>query len=64
MPRELVQTIDLAPTVLELAGVTDETPRHVRSLVPLLRGDRPPWREAVLIEYYSDTVFPRIRNMG
>jgi N-acetylglucosamine-6-sulfatase len=64
MPRELVQTIDLAPTVLELAGVTDETPRQGRSLVPLMRGDRPAWREAVLIEYYSDTVFPRIRNMG
>ena len=64
MPRELVQTIDLAPTVLELAGVTDETPRHGRSLVPLMRGDRPPWREAVLIECYSDAVFPRIRNMG
>jgi N-acetylglucosamine-6-sulfatase len=29
-----------------------------------MRGDRPAWREAVLIEYYSDTVFPRIRNMG
>jgi arylsulfatase A-like enzyme len=64
MPRELVQTIDLAPTVLELAGVADGTPRHGRSLVPLLHGDRPVWREAVLIEYYSDTVFPRIRNMG
>ena len=64
MPRELVQTIDLAPTVLELAGVVDDTARHGRSLVPLLRGDRPAWREAVLIEYYSDSVFPRIRNMG
>jgi N-acetylglucosamine-6-sulfatase len=63
-PRELVQTLDLAPTVLELAGVTDETPRHGRSLLPLLRGERPAWREAILMEYYSDTVFPRIRNMG
>jgi N-acetylglucosamine-6-sulfatase len=64
MPAELVQTIDLAPTVLDLAGVSDTTPRHGRSLVPLLRGEHPPWRESVLIEYYSDTVFPRIRNMG
>jgi N-acetylglucosamine-6-sulfatase len=64
LPRELVQTIDLAPTVLELAGVADGTERHGRSLLPLLRGERPDWREAVLIEYYSDTVFPRIRNMG
>ncbi|MDP9200262.1 MAG: sulfatase [Pseudomonadota bacterium] len=63
-PAQLVQTIDLAPTVLELAGVTDPTPRQGRSLVPLLRGEQPPWRTSVLIEYYSDTVFPRIRNMG
>jgi len=63
-PAELVQTIDLAPTVLQLAGVVDPLPRQGRSLVPLLRGEQPPWRTSVLIEYYSDTVFPRIRNMG
>ncbi|MGH8243772.1 MAG: sulfatase-like hydrolase/transferase [Steroidobacteraceae bacterium] len=63
-PVELVQTIDLAPTVLALAAVPDSTPREGRSLVPLLRGERPPWRDSLLIEYYSDTVFPRIRNMG
>jgi N-acetylglucosamine-6-sulfatase len=37
-PAELVQTIDLAPTVLELAGVADRTQRDGRSLLPLLRG--------------------------
>jgi len=63
-PGELVQTIDLAPTLLELAGAADTTARQGRSLVPLLRGERPEWRKSVLIEYYSDTVFPRIRNMG
>ncbi len=63
-PAEMVQTIDLAPTVLELAGVADPAPRHGRSLVPLLRGERPAWRDSILVEYYSDTVFPRIRNMG
>ena len=63
-PAALVQTIDLAPTVLDLAGAGDATPRQGRSLVPLLRGEKPPWRESVLIEYFSDTVFPRIRNMG
>jgi len=63
-PAELVQAIDLAPTVLELAGVSDSTLRQGKSLVPLLRGEHPPWRTSVLIEYYSDTVFPRIRNMG
>ena len=63
-PAAMVQTIDLAPTVLELAAVPDATDREGRSLVPFLRGDRPPWRTSLLIEYYSDTVFPRIRNMG
>ena len=63
-PAAMVQTIDLAPTVLELAGVADPTPREGRSLVPLLRGEQPSWRTSVLIEYDSDTVFPRIRNMG
>jgi N-acetylglucosamine-6-sulfatase len=63
-PAAMVQTIDLAPTVLELAAVPDATPREGRSIVPLLRGERPPWRTSLLIEYYSDTVFPRIRNMG
>lgn len=60
----LVQTIDLAPTVLDLAGVADPVARQGRSLVPLLRGERPAWRSSILIEYESDTVFPRIRNMG
>jgi N-acetylglucosamine-6-sulfatase len=63
-PVELVQTIDVAPTLLELAGVADTTTRQGRSLVPLLRGERTAWRSSVLIEYFSDTVFPRIRDMG
>ncbi len=63
-PAELVQTIDLAPTLLDLAGVADPVQRDGRSLAPLLRGEHPPWRQSIFIEYYSDTVFPRIRNMG
>jgi N-acetylglucosamine-6-sulfatase len=61
---QLVQTIDLAPTVLALAGVTDTAQRQGKSLVPLLDGRTPPWRSSLLIEYYSDTVFPRILTMG
>ncbi len=63
-PTQMVQTIDLAPTILELARVADTVPRHGSSLVPLLRGTSVPWRTSVLIEYYSDAVFPRIKNMG
>jgi N-acetylglucosamine-6-sulfatase len=62
-PR-LTQIIDLAPTILALTGAADPVPRQGRSLVPLLRGEEVPWRSSVLIEYYSDTVFPRIVTMG
>jgi N-acetylglucosamine-6-sulfatase len=58
-------SIDLPPTLLELAGVAGEHPVDGRSLAPLLRGESPPdWRTSFLIEYFSDTVFPRVRNMG
>jgi N-acetylglucosamine-6-sulfatase len=63
-PVQMVQTIDLAPTLLELAGVADTVKRHGRSLVPVLNGTAASWRSSVLLEYYSDRVFPRIRNMG
>lgn len=61
---ELAQTIDLAPTILEFAGLTDSVRRDGRSLAPLLRGDTVAWRGSVLVEYWTDTVFPRVRNMG
>jgi N-acetylglucosamine-6-sulfatase len=35
-----------------------------RSLVPLFQGNRPAWRNAFLIEYQSDKVFPRVLQMG
>jgi N-acetylglucosamine-6-sulfatase len=35
-----------------------------RSLVPIFNGTPGAWRDSFLVEYYSDTVFPRILNMG
>jgi N-acetylglucosamine-6-sulfatase len=59
-----VVSIDVAPTFLEVAGAPPARDIDGRSLVPLLRGDGVDWREAFLIEYFSDRVFPRIANMG
>ena len=63
-PAQIALTIDLAPTLLELGGATPEHPLDGRSLVPILRGGAPEWRTSFLVEYWSDTVFPRIERMG
>ncbi len=39
---ELVESVDIMPTVLELAGLPQDGPRRGRSLVPLLRGEPGP----------------------
>jgi arylsulfatase A-like enzyme len=48
----LVEAIDLAPTFIEYFGGTP--PDHIlegRSLMPLLRGEKPTWRDVVFSEY-------------
>jgi N-acetylglucosamine-6-sulfatase len=32
--------------------------------VPVLKHEARDWRTSFLVEYFTDTVFPRIRNMG
>lgn len=56
--NEMVLNIDIAPTLLQLAGATIPENMHGRSLLPLLQGKPASWRNSFLIEYYSDTVFP------
>ncbi len=56
--------LDLAPTLLEFAGVAVPNAMQGRSLVPLLKRQRTAWRDSFLIEYYSDKVFPRVLQMG
>ena len=60
---QMVQIIDIAPTVLALAGIADTVPRQGMSLVPLLEGQSVPWRSSILLEYYTDQVFPRMLTM-
>src|SRR5262249_55619559 len=59
-----VLTVDFAPTLLELGGAKLPEKLHGRSIVPLLDGRKPAPRSSFLIEYFSDTVFPRVNKMG
>ncbi|MEV5743268.1 sulfatase [Microbispora rosea] len=54
----LTSTVDLAPTFAELGGATVPPTAEGRSLVPLLRGQHVPWRDAVLAEFYHPSYSP------
>jgi N-acetylglucosamine-6-sulfatase len=56
--------VDLAPTLLELAGVPVGPQIQGRSLVPLFNGTPPGWRESVLVEFYTyENPFPHLLDM-
>jgi N-acetylglucosamine-6-sulfatase len=63
-PGQMVLSLDLAPTMLDLAGAPVPDALHGKSLVPLLEGRAPEWRSSFLVEYWSDTVFERMDHMG
>lgn len=55
----LALNIDVAPTLLELAGAEPLEKVHGRSLLPLLAGRAEGWRESFLAEYFLEKVAPR-----
>jgi N-acetylglucosamine-6-sulfatase len=64
-PDQTVLSIDMAPTLIDMAGVSPPSYIQGKSLMPILKNTiQDSWRNAFLIEYYSDIVFPRISHMG
>jgi len=57
---QMVQNIDIAPTVLAAAGVQAPKSANMdgRSFLSLLRGKRIAWRADILYEYYWEWNFP------
>ncbi|MFO0014681.1 MAG: sulfatase [Planctomycetota bacterium] len=54
-PDAMVLNIDLAPTFMELAGLSVPDWMQGRSLLPILRGEAPPdWRTSIYYRYYHD----------
>lgn len=56
--HELVQNIDIAPTIMALAGLEKEPSMHGESFLPLLKGEAVEWRDKVFYEYYWEYDFP------
>lgn len=63
-PDGLVGSVDIAPTVLDVAGVPIGGHVQGMSFAPLLRGDTDDWRSAILIEFYTyENPFPWLLDM-
>lgn len=56
--EEMALNVDVAPTLLDIAGVDAMTRKHGRSLVPLLRGQEVEWRTSFLAEHFLEKVVP------
>lgn len=51
--KDLVQNLDYAPTILEMAGLSVPEEMQGRSMVPLMEGDGRSWRGALYYHYYE-----------
>ena len=51
---EPVLNADIAPTLLDIAGVSIPAAMQGRSIAPLLRGEPVEWRDDVFYEYFAD----------
>jgi N-acetylglucosamine-6-sulfatase len=56
---QMILNIDLAPTFLDLAGISKPAQMQGQSFLPLLNGENVPWRDKVFYEYYWESAFPQ-----
>ena len=55
---EMVLNIDVAPTLIELAGGNIPEKMQGKSLLPLLKQEDTDWRESIMYEYYQERYAP------
>jgi N-acetylglucosamine-6-sulfatase len=56
--KEMVANIDIAPTILNFAGIDVPDNMDGTSFLPLLKGEKINWREKLLYEYYWESNYP------
>ncbi len=57
--QRIALNIDIAPTLLQAAGAPVPASVQGASLLPILRGESPPWRQAMLYEYFWEAAYPQ-----
>jgi len=60
---QMVLNIDMAPTILDMAGVKPGPGTQGRSFKAILAGENPDWRKSFLFEYYQEGWLPRIPTL-
>ncbi|MBD1396378.1 sulfatase [Pontibacter sp. JH31] len=57
---QMVMNIDIAPTIMEMAGLPTPENMQGKSFLPILKGQPiPDWRDKVYYEYYWEWAFPQ-----
>lgn len=57
--QQMVLNVDVAPSILELAGVKKPAQMQGHSFIPLLQNKQVAWRDKVFYEYYWENAFPQ-----
>ncbi len=55
----VVQNVDIAPTILDIAGVTKPPKMDGSSFFPILAGEEMAWRDTIYYEYFWERPFPQ-----
>jgi N-acetylglucosamine-6-sulfatase len=61
--RDLVLSLDIAPTLVSLAGGKPTKAMQGLSLLPLFAGRRAGWRKSFMAEYFSENAMPWLIGM-
>ena len=58
--KDMVQNIDIAPTIMDICGIEKAPQMRGYSFLPMLKGERPAeWRDHIFYEYYWEYDYPQ-----
>lgn len=57
--KEVIMNIDVAPSLLALAGIGKPAQMQGASFLPLLKREKVTWRDKMFYEYYWESAFPQ-----